>query len=174
MSEEWRDVKGYDSFYQISNLGNIRRKASYLKNRAGTVRFMPSIELKPWDNGHGYLVVSLHKNGERKNHYVHRLVAEAFLPRIIDKNYVNHLDYNKLNNSSSNLEWCTQAENVMYSVERMRKPRTKHKNSNTGEKYISKRTANNKVYYCVNIARMGIYKSFRDFSDALTFRNEVV
>lgn len=174
MPEVWKDIKGYESVYQISNLGNVRRVDCYSINKLGVIRFMPEADLKPWDNGKGYLVVSLHDSGKRKNHYIHRLVAEAFIPKIEQKNYVNHLDYNKHNNTVENLEWCTQAENVMYSVERMRKPRLKYKPSNTGEKYISKRLRNEKTYFCVSVRTKGLYKSFRNFSDALAYRNEVV
>lgn len=69
-----------------------------------------AIKLKPFLNGAGYLSVVL--NGKTRR--VHRLVAESFIPRIPNKNYVNHKDGNKLNNDAANLEWCTQSENIKH------------------------------------------------------------
>jgi hypothetical protein len=129
--------------------------------------------LNPWDNGNGYLVVSLSNRQKRKNYYVHRLVAEAFLYHPKNENYINHKDYNKRNNHVDNLEWCTQKHNVDHSREHMRKPRSKCKPSNTGEKYISLKTYRGKARYRVQIKRMGCEKTFQRLGDAIRYRNEV-
>ena len=104
--EEWKDIKGYEGIYQISNkgrvktLGNNRRKE---KIREGIA-----------DNT-GYKRISLCKNGKEKKYSIHRLVAQAFLPNPDNLPVVNHKDENKLNNNVENLEWCTQKYNVNYS-----------------------------------------------------------
>lgn len=69
---------------------------------------------KPSDNhmGKGYLYVDLYKNGKRTKFYVHRLVAEAYIPNPENKPYINHKDGNPKNNCVDNLEWCTPLENV--------------------------------------------------------------
>ena len=69
---------------------------------------------KPSDNhsGKGYLFVDLYCNGKRKRFYIHRLVAELYIPNPDNKPYVNHIDGNPKNNNCENLEWCTALENV--------------------------------------------------------------
>lgn len=71
---------------------------------------------KAWDNGRGYQKVSFLKKGKRVRQYVHRLVAEAFIPNPENKPFINHIDNNPKNNNSSNLEWCTQAENMNWAA----------------------------------------------------------
>ena len=113
--EIWRDIKDYEGLYQISNLGNVKslyRKCSKNGNRSiGT------------DNK-GYKRLYLNKNGKRKSHRVHRLVASAFIPN--DKNFpqVNHKDENKENNRVDNLEWCTNEYNNNYGTRSERQART--------------------------------------------------
>lgn len=96
--EVWKDIPQYEEVYQASNLGNVRNKTN------GNV-------LKSYDNGSGYLFVRLSMNGKKTNFYIHRLVAELFIPFEDGKNSVNHIDGNKNNNCVTNLEWCTHSEN---------------------------------------------------------------
>lgn len=98
MVEEWRDVVGYEGLYQVSNLGHV--KSLYSNKMLKSVRLIT-----------GYLTVCLHKNGKQKNHHIHRLVAEAFLPNPNKLPVVMHLDDNKTNNIASNLKWATHSEN---------------------------------------------------------------
>lgn len=69
---------------------------------------------KPSDNhsGKGYLYVDLYSNGKRKRFFIHRLVADAYIPNPDNKPYINHIDGNPKNNNYQNLEWCTPLENV--------------------------------------------------------------
>jgi len=131
MTEQWKDIKGYEGRYQVSNYGRI-------KSFVGKEKL-----LTPTNNGYGYQIIGLWKGPTRKNHYVHRLVAEAFVENPYGREVVNHLDFDKQNNNSNNLEWCTFRENVLYSVESMRKPRKHHKLSSTGQKYIYYRASKN-------------------------------
>lgn len=178
MQEVWKDIKGFEEVYQISNFGRVRSKDRRAVNhRSGATRIVRGMILTPWDNGNGYLVVSLNNKRKRKNRYVHRLVAEAFIENPEKKRFINHLDYNKHNNCVTNIEWCTQAENVAYSVEHMKKPRARCKPTNTGEKYISQRTGRNgESYYRVSITnqRIKVCKQFKTLEEAVMYRNEVM
>lgn len=119
--EQWKPIKDYEGLYEVSNLGRVKNYKEKI--------------LSPFDNGNGYLVVTLFKNKKKKNHYIHRLVAFTFLPNPNHLEYVNHLDFNTKNNNVSNLEICTQKTNILHSVNKM-KHRKSVTHTNTGEKYI--------------------------------------
>lgn len=144
--EQWRPVKGYEGLYAVSNFGNI--VSLMFRNNVCTKPKIRSIV--PHDNGNGYLYVHLIDfNGNRRSLYVHRIVAEAFLENPQELPVVNHIDQQKKNNRAVNLEWTTQRENVKHSVERMKKPKSICRPSNTGEKYISLYKKRNKTTYRV-------------------------
>lgn len=108
--EKWKKIKNWD-IYEISNCGNVRSISRKDKvNRIKTNRL-----LKKNINNFGYEYVSFYYNGKSQKKLVHRLVAEAFLPKSEEKNIINHKDGNKLNNCVDNLEWCTQKENIIHS-----------------------------------------------------------
>lgn len=117
MTEEWRDVVGYEGLYQVSNFGRIKSLPKY---------YFGERMLSPTDNGSGYLIVSLTKNEKRKNHYIHRIVAEAFIPNKENKPTVNHKDRDKQNNIISNLEWATFSEQIHHVVATGKKPHAKN------------------------------------------------
>ena len=110
MEEVWKPVVGYEGYYEVSNLGNVRSldranitKKGHIERRKG--RVMSKI------NSHGYLRASLKKDNIPKFILIHRLVAEAFIPNPENKPQVNHKDLNKANNRVDNLEWNTALEN---------------------------------------------------------------
>ena len=105
-NEIWKDIKGYEGLYQVSNLGRV--KSLYVHN--GTNERI----LKQDTEKFGYKRVLLYKGKNHKKYKVHRLVAEAFIPKPMGKNIVNHKDEDKSNNVVSNLEWCTQKYNINY------------------------------------------------------------
>ena len=102
--EEWRDIKGFERLYQVSNLGNVRR---IIGKKERIVKQSP--------NNQGYLRLTLCKNNVKYSKRVHRLVAEAFLPNPDNLPEVNHKDECKTNNRADNLEWCTAQYNHDYS-----------------------------------------------------------
>ena len=107
--EEWLNISGYEGLYQVSNLGRVRSfksgKWQTLKNR-----------LTRW----GYYLVTLYKDGKATNKWVHRLVAQAFIPNPDNLPQVNHKDEDKLNNAASNLEWCDSKYNNNYGTKKER------------------------------------------------------
>lgn len=108
--EVWRDVKDYEGFYQVSNLGNIRMLDRYIKCRGG-VRFVKCCELDITVNNHNYCVVGLNDGKKNKQYRVHRLVAEAFIPNPDNKPYIDHINTIKTDNRVQNLRWVTPKEN---------------------------------------------------------------
>lgn len=122
MKEIWKDIKNYEDYYQISNLGRIKSKDRISRNGKGKYIIKGKL-LKNADNGLGYKSVYLRKNGISKKHYVHRLVAQAFIKNLENKPYINHIDCNPSNNVYKNLEWCTPKENTEYMFKKNRQNR---------------------------------------------------
>jgi len=111
MTEEWRDIVGYEGRYQVSNFGNVR---SCQREVCGSIgcRILPEKNMS-LHSTHGYLAVWLRKPGEHKKAYVHRLVAYAFFGHCVSEQ-VNHKDKDRSNNHITNLEWCTVQENIAH------------------------------------------------------------
>ena len=114
MEEIWKDIKNYENYYQVSNLGRVRSLDRTIKDIRSERLYKGKI-LKQSLCNWGYLTVSLKKSSKSKKFLVHRLVAEAFLPNPDMLEVVNHKDENKLNNCVSNLEWSTLKDNMLYS-----------------------------------------------------------
>ena len=95
--DHFEDIIGYEGYYQINRLGQIKRIAS------GRI-------LKPILYSKGYLFVSLSKDGIEKTHLVHRLIGIQFIPNPENKLEIDHIDRNKNNNSLENLRWATRKE----------------------------------------------------------------
>ena len=125
MQEIWRDIKGYEGLYQISNFGNVKSVERIVKR--GT-NFKPVCErvLKTGDKG-GYKYVILSKNGKTKTGWVHRLVAQAFIPNPDNLPCINHKDEHPSNNRVDNLEWCTHSYNNSYNDVRIKAAVSKRK-----------------------------------------------
>lgn len=122
MKEVWKDVFGYEDFYQVSNLGRVRSLTRLVQNKASKKRdgyntIIKGKFPKQHKNVSGYLTVDLCKEKRHKKFLVHRLVALHFIPNPGMLDQVNHIDGNKTNNRVENLEWCTQIENARHAVE---------------------------------------------------------
>lgn len=113
MEEEiWKDIKGYESLYQVSSFGRIR---SFKRHKDGKI-------LKPGRYSNGYLFIKLAplhtpRDTYMKSYSIHRLVAEHFIPNNNNYPIVNHRDNDKRNNKVENLEWCTHSYNIRYAID---------------------------------------------------------
>ena len=108
--EEWRDIKGYEGYYQISNFGRVKS----LSRDVGSNRCKKETIMKTSLDKDGYEHLVLRKNGKQRHFRVNRLVAEAFLENPNNYPQVNHKDEDKTNNNANNLEWCSAKYNVNY------------------------------------------------------------
>ena len=135
----WRDIKGYENFYQINDKGQVKSlKRTVYRSYKGKDSYYTIKEsmLRP-DIKNGYFYVALCKNSKIKHHYIHRLVAEYFVANPENKTCVNHIDSNRLNNSIENLEWVTYRENSIHGVKYGNVPiGEKCKNSKLSEKDV--------------------------------------
>lgn len=142
-TELWRPVVGFEGLYDVSNTGNIyshrlKRNLVLSKDKIGYVR------------------IGLQKTDRKscKFYFVHRLVAEAFVPNPEHKPQINHKDENKTNNHANNLEWCSCVENMNWGTRNQRIG-----TSNTNNPLTSKRVV------CVDTCK--IYPSIAEASRQL-------
>jgi hypothetical protein len=105
MQEIFKQVKDYEGYYEISNIGNVR-STSYKGTRL----------LKPAKTKRGYLNVIFCVNQIKVHKLIHRLVAEAFIPNPRNLEQVNHINGNKEDNTVENLEWCTSEYNNQHAL----------------------------------------------------------
>ena len=126
--EIWKDIKGYEGLYQVSNMGRVKSLGRTVSIKNGFKRAVRERILRPCTDGSGYLVVNFYNgSGKMKKFSVHRLVCETFHENIKNKPCVNHIDENKTNNTASNLEWCTIAENNNHGTRNARMAKAKSK-----------------------------------------------
>lgn len=113
--EVWKDIKGYEGYYQVSSEGRIKSldRIVISRNRWGFHnRHYKGRLLKFELNKDGYFYCGLCKDSRRIMYIVHRLVAEAFINNPECKSEVNHIDGNKQNSRVNNFEWMTHEENM--------------------------------------------------------------
>ena len=145
MEEIWKDIFGYEGLYQISNLGRVK-SLNYMRTRKERI-------LKQQKDKGGYLLADLTKDNKRTHFLIHRLVALHFIPNDdLFKTEINHKDECKTNNivfvnddgtideSKSNLEWCTPKENSNYGTrnEKCSKANRNHPNMSKQVQQYSK------------------------------------
>lgn len=117
MQEIWKDIKGYEGLYQVSNLGRVKSVERITKRFNGhkICEYNEKEKiLKHNLNKKSYATIGLCKDGKERKYKVHRLVAETFIPNPDNLPQINHKDENKLNNNVNNLEFCTNIYNANY------------------------------------------------------------
>ena len=113
----WHSVRGYEGLYQVSNFGEIKSLSRWKHLPNGKYTVSKEKLLSPAQIGKdGYKFVYLTVDGRSKRFYVHRIVAEAFLPNPNRLPFVNHLNGIKFDNRPENLEWCSRSENTKHAA----------------------------------------------------------
>jgi len=163
MQEIWKNIIGYEGRYMVSNFGNVKSLFKYSDNKKES----REKNIYIGSDGSGYPVVTLRNNGKRLIKSIHRLVAEAFIPKQENKDIVNHIDGNKKNNNVDNLEWCDKRDNMIHAMEYLGinrdgelNPNFKYTN-NQIEELISLHKKGNSVYFCykkLNINKNSAYR----------------
>jgi hypothetical protein len=125
--EKWKDVPGYEGYYQVSDIGNVKSMSRLIqriyKNKTPSCFFSKEKILKPVRKSKGYYHLTLHKDGIAKQATIHRLVMSAFSG--VSSMEINHKDGIKANNVLENLEYCDRKHNVRHSFKLgLNKPRT--------------------------------------------------
>ena len=162
MKEIYKDVKGYEGFYQVSDKGNVKSLSRTIITKRGVSQDFPSVNLKPIKHNSGYIQYCLARDGSRKKMLAHQLVAIAFLNHDTKdrKIVVDHIDNDKKNNLVSNLQVISARENVS-------KDRAGKTSKYTGVHHAKKR---NKWYSTIRVKGikkfLGSYDREKDASDA--------
>ena len=112
MIEEWKDIQGYEDYYQVSNLGRVKSLERFVKGFPGKIRIQYTRILKQQINKYGYKIVCLSKEGIKHTIIVHQLVLKSFVLNPKNKRTVNHKNGIKTDNRLNNLEWMTFKENL--------------------------------------------------------------
>jgi hypothetical protein len=145
--EIWHPCAGFETHYEVSNLGNVRSIERMVRHHKGGLKKSPAKVLKQGKSKSGYYIVNFCVDGVKSNHTVHRLVARAFIANESNKPQVNHKDGNKLNNHIDNLEWVTVSENGLHAyrtlgISAWNKGKTLPKYSDERKAQISERMKN--------------------------------
>ena len=152
MNEIWRNIKGYEGLYQVSNFGRIR-------NIKGKI-------IKQQISKGGYFYVGLSFNHKRKYYFVHRLMAEVFLSNPNNKKFVVHIDHNKQNNQIYNLKLMDESTNKpVYQFDKHGNFIGKYKSSIQAARQTGISAAN--IRYCANGISKTAYHDIWLFEDDL-------
>ena len=125
--EIWKNIKGYEGLYQVSDQGRVKSLERTIIKKDGRKFTVKERVLKPGVTKDGYLIVALHAGDKQKTLTVHRLVCTAFHENLENKPCVNHINENKTDNRASNLEWCTYKENNNHGTRVARVTKTRSK-----------------------------------------------
>jgi hypothetical protein len=114
--ENWKDVIGYEGQFMISESGKVKSLNRTCIRDNGTKYSIKGKDLTNFISNVGYVRVALRNKGKQIKYSVHRLVADAFVSKEIGRDFVNHIDGNRLNNHYSNLEWVSMMENNCHRI----------------------------------------------------------
>lgn len=162
--EIWKDISGYEGYYQVSNFGRVKRlprhKASDKRETHNNIR-------KPKLEPSGYLSVNLSKDNKARTYLIHRLVALAFIPNPNNLPQVNHKSEIKTENFVENLEWCDQRYNNCYGTARERQRATRANNPNDPlvRKLVGEKNSKSVKCFTPSGVLLAVYKSITEASE---------
>ena len=175
LEEEWKDIENYPN-YQISNLGRVKSKERYTKQRNGMNLRKEKI-LTPQKDHKGYLYVRLYNGDKWKYFKVHYLVAKTFIPNVNNEPTVDHIDRNKQNNEVSNLRWASYVEqannkdktNIIKKMKKLGKKKypnraEKIKQFNKNNEYIKTFNSSREASRLLNISETSISNCVNGYS----------
>jgi hypothetical protein len=141
MEEIWKDIKGFEGYYQVSNHGKIKSLSRSIINSKGIAKKLSEKILKPRPNKDGYVRVCLYSPSSNVDRLIHLIVAEHFIPKVDGKHQINHINGVKHDNHVSNLEWCTPSENIRHSFDELKREvffakGSEHPNSKLNEEKV--------------------------------------
>lgn len=172
MEEIWKDIAGYEGYYQISNRGRVKSLTRKTKYQNTTRKLKEKIK-SAFISTTGYERVELSRDNSNKKYNVHRLVATAFIPKIEGKEFVNHINGIKTDNRVENLEWCSCSENELHAYRI-----GLAKNSEKQRKAVSKYAKENRVKPIIQLGIDGSFikewKSAIEASEKLKIGNKTI
>lgn len=117
LDPDWKDIPGWEGYYQASRFGHVRSVDRYVPSKGGSFKYCPGCDRVEDDAEGGYLQVALYRGKEKPvTKHIHQFVAQAWIPNPENKPTVNHLNGNKHDNKIENLEWATYAEQQAHAV----------------------------------------------------------
>ncbi len=153
--EIFKDVKGYEGLYEISNIGRL--KSLPRNTTRGGIKKLFIVK--------GYYCSNFNKEGKHKQVKIHRLIAEVFVPNPNNYDQVNHKDGNKLNNDPENLEWCTARENTTHRDKKRLNRKSKY-HGVSYEEYKGKKYWRAYVYWNKKSICIGFYSTEEEAHEA--------
>lgn len=112
MDEVWKPIPRFNGLYDISSFGRVRRNAYNLLRKDGSIIHYEEMIKKCYPRSNGYIVVSISQNNHSRMYFIHRLIAEAFIPNPENKPYIDHINTIVSDNRIDNLRWVTHKENM--------------------------------------------------------------
>lgn len=147
--EIWKDIRGYEGLYQVSNMGRVKSLERITTRKNGVTLPIKEKILQYGIDRKGYYFVGLYKNSKGENKSIARLVAEAFISNPENKPEVNHINTIRTDNRIENLEWCTHKENCNNPLtkEHQKIAQTGKRHSEETKKKISENNKGRKCYW---------------------------
>jgi hypothetical protein len=162
IKEIWKDIKGYEGLYQVSNLGRVKSLPREWITGINSKRQHKEIILKSGSYLNGYLHVSLYKDNNKEIKTIHKLVAKAFILNPENKPEVNHKDGIKSHCEETNLEWNTKSENKIHALKfGLRK---------SGENHIQAKLTNEMV----RLIKNSLTISLQEFANICNVRKQTI
>ena len=155
--ENWKDIKGYEGIYQVSDLGNVKSLPRMVPSPRGLSRFIKERILKTGSNNGGYLSVILCKDGIMKTKSIHQLVAESFLNHIPfgRELVVNHINFTREDNKLENLEIISFRQNT-------NKKHLKSSSKYTGVFWMKNKNGQDSYVCAVDCAKIAVNEITRE------------